>query len=94
MSRSEPTRPAAVGLRTLTTTCSPDGSVAVCTWAMDAAAIGSAVKLVNFSLTGLPSDSSSTALMSGQGTVGTSSCSRLSSAMNSGGSRPRRVESA
>ena len=93
MSRSGPTSPAAAGLRTLTTTRSPDGSVATCTWAIEAAAIGASAKLANFSLTGPPSEPSSTALMSGHATLGASSCSRLSSAMNSCGSRSRRVES-
>ena len=72
-SRSEAARATAPGRRTLTTTRSPDDSVAACTWAMEAAAIGSSSKLANFSLTGPPSESSSTALTSGHGTLGASS---------------------
>ena len=60
MSRSAPTTPVTSGRRTLTTTRSPDGSVALCTWAMEAAAIGSVSKLANFSVTGPPSEASST----------------------------------
>ena len=51
----------------------PDGSIALCTRAREAAAIGSLSKLANFSVTGPPSEASSTSLMSGHGTLGASS---------------------
>ena len=47
--------------------------MALCTWAMEAAAIGSVSKLANFSVTGPPSEASSASLMSGHGTLGASS---------------------
>ena len=50
MSRSRSTTPRTSGRHTLTTTLSPDVSVAACTWAMEAAAIGSRSKVANTSL--------------------------------------------
>ena len=52
------------GRSTLTTTSRPSGSVAACTWAMDAAASGATSKLANSPATGRPSDASMRALAS------------------------------
>jgi len=93
MSRSLSTIWLTSGRRTLTTTRAPDGSVAACTWAMDAAAIGSRSKLANSSPTSAPSSDRSTCSILGQGTSAASSCRRLSSLMNSAGRRSRRVDS-
>ncbi len=52
------------GRSTLTTTSRPSGSVAACTWAMEAAASGATSKLAKSSATGRPSEASMRAFAS------------------------------
>ena len=81
------------GRTTLTTTCSPLCSVAQCTWATDAEAIGVFSKRANSSDTGLPSAFSIIATDCSCGKAGTLSCSLASSSAISSGSKSRRVDS-
>ena len=74
MSRSRSTTPRTSGRHTLTTTRSPEVSVAAWTWAIDAAAIGSRSKAANTTSTSAPSSDRSTSSICGQGTWGASSC--------------------
>ena len=91
--RSDSTCRGASGRCTLTTTWSPVGSVARCTWPIDAAAIGVSSKVRNACSIVRPISSSITRRTSANGIGVTSSCRLRSSAMMSGGITSGRVES-
>ena len=93
MSRSRSTTGPMPARWTLSTTCSPEASVAACTWATLAAASGSGETVANTSSTGRPSSATRVASTSAHGAGAARSCSRPSSATNSAGSRSRRVDS-
>ena len=83
----------ALGRCTLTTTRSPVGSVARCTWAIVPAASGAGSNDEKTSSSGTPSSRSSTAATCDWGSGATSSWRRASSAAISGEMRSRRVDS-
>ena len=81
------------GRSTLTTTSSPVGRVALCTWATDAAARGSGSKLASRVSIFPPHWASMAAMASAVGKGGTLSCNSASSSAMSAGSKSRRVDS-
>ena len=83
----------ASGRCTFTATAFPFGSVARCTWPIDAAATGSSSKSRNSRSIVLPSSCSITRCASEKGNGRTSSWSGRSSAMMSGGTTSGRVDS-
>ncbi len=80
------------GRWTLTTTRSPPSVVARCVCAMDAVARASGEKSVYSSPSGAPRPDSTTSRMVSKGSTGAASCRVSSAAIQSAGSRSRRME--
>ena len=79
------------GRRTFTTTSVPSASVARCTWAIDAAAIGSGSKVAKSSVTGRPSECLMMLSAVPGASGGTSSRHHSKASTHSSGSRPLAV---
>jgi len=80
------------GRCTLTTTDSPVRSIAACTWAIEAAAIGAVSNDANTSSSRAPRSSSTTRRTSSNDSAGTWSRQRLNSSTSSAGKRPSPLE--
>ncbi len=93
-SRSRENATSMSGRRIFTATWRPSASVARCTCAMDAAAIGSASKVANSSSTGLPSSASTACRASAPSNGGSRSCNERRSSASSSPTRSGRTDSA